>query len=55
MLLEEDEALGVWYIALHGHLGSQAWAKCDVAWLYAKREVKLISNTSMRQTITDIN
>ena len=33
-------------------MGSQAWAKCDVTWLHAKREVKLICNTLMHQAIT---
>ena len=35
-------------------MGSQAWAKCDVTWLYAKCEVKLICNTSMHRAITPL-
>ena len=32
-------------------MGSQAWSKCDVTWLYAKNELKVKSNTSMNQAI----
>ena len=39
---------------MHGSLlytGSQAWSKCDVTRLRAKRDVKVKSNTSMLQAI----
>ena len=36
-------------------MGSQAWSKCDVTRLHAKSEVKVKSNTSMYQAITNRN
>ena len=33
-------------------VGSQAWSKCDVTRLHAKREVKVKSNPSTHQAIT---
>ena len=45
----EDEELGAWSIALHGHSSIE---KCDVTRLYAKREVQVKCNTSMHHAIT---
>ena len=35
-------------------MGSQAWIKCDVTGLYAKRGVKVKCNASMHQAISTI-
>ena len=34
-------------------MGSQAWSKCDVTRLHAKRELKVKCNTLMHQAIMD--